>query len=135
MKHAELRDGVVMTLRSAPYPEHDPITIEVPDEVELGWIALQDGAWAPGPVALRTTARAQLRADFMAEADAFVGPFFTLFQAITPLLDAGRDAAAELLIRSAAAPAFFTDLERASFEDKRDEYADKIAALPPLPAP
>ena len=136
MKYAEMHNNVIVTLRSAPYPSApaEPVTIAVPDEVELGWVRAQDGTFSPGPAALRAQERAALAAQFMAEPDSFLGPFFNLFQSITPLLDAHRDAAAELLIRSSAAPAWFTPEEQADFAQKRDDYADAVHDLTKLNA-
>lgn len=46
MKHVELNtEGVVVTVRSAPYPTAEtPITTEAPDNVECGW-RLAHGEW------------------------------------------------------------------------------------------
>ena len=43
MKYVELTNGVVVTVRSEPYPPNNPLTITAPDEVECGWSF--DGNW------------------------------------------------------------------------------------------
>lgn len=51
MKHVELNNtGVVITVRSAPYPADAPRTIEAPDQVECGW-RLENGEWIETPEA------------------------------------------------------------------------------------
>lgn len=133
MKHAELHNNVVVTLRSAPYPEVNPQTIEVPDHVELGWISTSDGGWEPGPIALREQSRADLQAEWQAEPETFLAPFLLVQREVAALLNQNRDLAAELAVRAVVAPAFYTAEERLAFEELRDRYADKIHDLPKLP--
>lgn len=47
MKYVELTNGVVVTVRSEPYPPNNPLTIAAPNEVECGWIKNGDEWIAP----------------------------------------------------------------------------------------
>ena len=53
MKYVELTNGVVVTVRSEPYPPNNPLTIAAPNEVECGW-SLANGNWIP-PISTRKT--------------------------------------------------------------------------------
>lgn len=56
MIHAEIKDGIVVCVRSDPYPPENPWTIEAPDAVECGWI--YDGKnWTEPPELVKVRER------------------------------------------------------------------------------
>lgn len=134
MKHVEIKNEKVVSVRTEAYPLSNPSTIEAPDEVECGW--LYDGkSWTEPPEIIKEKTISIKRQELAAkwsELPVFIrGPFQPLFAATNALLDAGdADAAAEM-IRYAAPMAAYSSDQIDTFEAIKSQFITDVQSLIP----
>lgn len=125
MKHAEVQNDVIVTVRSAPYPAINPITIEVPDEVECGWRRV-NGQWQP---ARREILRQELRELWAGLPSWIQGPYGAHFTTASRHLDAHQDQLALDLVQYLPALSTYDEAEAATFGIQRLALAAKIREI------
>lgn len=128
MQHAEVRGGIVVALRSAPYPVDNPWTIPCGMEVHCGW-SYDGETWTPSLEHRRTATRAAMREQWDGLPAWIRGPFQSLFAAANALLDAGDDDAAAEMIRYAVPPSGYTPEQARAFAQVKQQFASAFAAL------